>query len=325
MAHGVGNPTSDEAIAAGLTLAAEMNPLWESDPERVRGLVYSALFDAGERPTSVTTAEVDDVIERLLVCFEEHGEQEWAPFREWFSGRRNNLVQTLARKSGYRRLSRETVKAALLQTGWRSYEYVTQCFGRFVCSVERTLEEPLSPLERHRFEAMYMPREYLGGLPLVLLLERSDFIQSVISRMWDEPDERHHVGTLHRLLATYATLAPARRAVDRRFKHLKRLVRQAEERGSEDEAEETASQESVDDLNRLNDIVAELMRRRGVICLGCRGATTPWNASIDEMNDSTVHLTVECPEHDFENEYEVPLEEFLEIVASLPESDPPTS
>lgn len=325
IAAGVRNPTSDMAIAAGLTVAAELNPLWESDPQRIKGLVFSALFDGGERPTPVTSEEVDDVTERLLVCFEEHGEQEWTPFREWFSGRRSNLIQTLARKSGYDPLPREQVKAALLRIGRSSYEYVTQCFSRFVRSIERTLEEPLSPLERHRFEAMYMPQDYLGGLPLVLLLERRDFIQGIITRMWEEPEERRHVGTLHRLLATYAALAPARRAVDRRFKQLKRLVRRAEEQRSAENADATTSEETVEDLNRLNEIVAELMRRRRVICLGCRGATTPWRASIDEMSDSAVHLTVGCPEHDFEDEYEIPLDEFLEIVASLPESDPPTS
>jgi len=321
IADGVRNPTSDMAIAAGLTLAAGMNPLWEIDPQRIKGLLFSALFDVGEAPTQVTEAEVDDVTERLLVCFEEHGDQEWAPFREWFSGRRSNLVQTLARKSGYAPLAREKVKAALLELGWRSYEYVTQCLSRFVRCVQRSLAEPLNSVERRRFDAMYMPQAYFGGLPLVLILERSDLLRTAITDLWEEPDDRCHIGKLHRLLAIYAALAPARRAVDRRFKQLQRLVRRREERQNDDGAEAAASGEAIEDSRRLNETVAELMRRRRVICDGCREATTPWEASIDAMNDTTVSLTVRCVAHDFASEHEVPLAEFLEIVASFPEPD----
>ena len=78
VAAGIRNPTNGRAIPYGLTLAAEMNPLTGLDSAEARALVFTALFDAGEETVVIDNATIDDVMERLLIAIQEHGDEERA-------------------------------------------------------------------------------------------------------------------------------------------------------------------------------------------------------------------------------------------------------
>lgn len=306
---GIVNPTGDVAIRYGLTLAAQRNPLADVEEAGARSLIIQALFDDGELHTAVTDATVDDVTERLLVALEEHGEDTWKNFAAWFSGRKNNLVQTLARKKGFPKLSREVVKRALLKLGWRSYQYVAVCLSLFAQAVRRDLPEPLNEEERRRFEAMYLPQVGYGGLPLVLLLERSDLIGLIVTRLWETPEDPALVGALHRLLEIYAALAPARRSADRRFKALKAAF-----------SKKASPHAPKFDLGRLRTLVHRLLQARGAGC-PCAAESNAWNLTVDAVDETSVTVTVSCDAHELEHESEFTLAELMKTAEQIADDE----
>ncbi len=312
VADGVIDPTNDVAIPYGLTLAAELNPLFEANREKIRSLVFAALLDVGSVHVTATNEIVDDVAERVSAALHEHRDDTLGQFEAWFSGRRSNLVQTLARKSGFTPLERNVVKAALFELGKRSYAYITPCLSSFARWMAHGLE--LTEVERSRFSAMYLPQDCYGGLPLVLLLERNDIIGRTVAKLWEQPDDPQLVGTLHRLLAVYGELAPARRAADRRFKQLQRLIRQAAEQNNA----ASAAEEEIDEQNRrhLILIVDQIVRSRGDGCDQCR-EPTPWTISVENVGGDIVRLTAGCEEHGFEKEYELPTAEFMVLARRI--------
>lgn len=316
VAVGFRNPTNDRAIPYALTLAAEMNPLTGLDAAAARALISTALFDAGEETVPVDDRTIEDVAERLTVALQEHAAEPGQRFRAWFSGRHNNLVQSLARKAGFTELPREAVKAALLQLALRSYEYVAGCLSYFAQAVRNGLSEPLSAAERRTFDAMYLPQPYYGGLPLALLMERSDLLGPVLTRLWESPEDEQLIGALHRLLQIYAHLAPARRAADRRFADLRRAWRQRQadrEAARTDQADGDENDESLLDRRALQDAARRLLLARREGCLECAD-TADWEIECELSSDGAVVVRVLCEQHDHEQEYRFTLEEMIAAV-----------
>jgi hypothetical protein len=80
------------------------------------------------------------------------------------------------------------------------------------------LPTPLKPDEQQQFEAMYYRQPWLGGLSLVLLRDRLQFLRDALVSLWDEPTSPHRIGVVHRMLAYYAAMASEAREADRRRK-----------------------------------------------------------------------------------------------------------
>lgn len=316
VAAGYCRPTNDRAIPYALTLAAEMNPLIGLDPEQTRRLLFSALFDAGEETVAVDDTTVDDVTERLIVALQEHADDHGDRFAAWYSGRNNNLVKSLAQKTGFTELPREEVKAALLQLAQRSYEYVAGCLSYFAQAVRQGLSEPLSAAEQRVFDAMYLPQACYGGMPLVLLLERGDMLGPVLTRLWETPDDERLIGALHRLLLIYAQLAPARRAADRRFKALRNALRgRRADRAAAlaDDAADEEAEESRLDRRRLDAAARRLLQASRAGCPQCT-VSSDWEIECELSSDGAVVVYVDCESHDFEGEFRFTLEEIDDAV-----------
>lgn len=292
---GVARPNRKHAIVYGLTVAAELNPLLNQTPEEVRRLVFASLLDPEATATPVSDAVVANVTERLCVAFEEHQRDTGARFQAWLAGSKNNLVQTLARKSGYTKLDRRIVKAALVHRGVESYDYVAQCLSMFGQAVRQGFSEPLNEAERRRFDALYLPQPAFGGLPLLLLWVRKDLLRNVLVRLWSEPDDEHLIGTLHRLLAIYGDLTPTRREADRRFKELPPESRGSAARSCRGEA----IAEAIEPENpRLRAAVESLIEVRRLGCLKCSSAAQG-KITLDWSEDTQVQVEIACDRHGF--------------------------
>ncbi|MBL9094384.1 MAG: hypothetical protein JNL96_24395 [Planctomycetaceae bacterium] len=314
---GYQNPTNDRAIPYGLMLAAELNPSPPLERAEARSRVFTALFDAGDGCTAVDDATIDDVTQRLSIAIEEHGEDGWERFERWYSGRNNNLVQSLARKSGFPRLSREVVKAALLHLGLRSYDYVAHCLSFFGQAVLTGVSEPLNADERQIFDAIYLPQDWYGGLPLLLLLERGDLIGLAVTRLWENPDDRQMIGALHRLLQIYADLAPARRAADRRFGALRSAIARSRGPG---ESRRSTDGEYREDRRRLENVVRRLLRVREEGCPQCTDDAN-WKLGLELVGDGEVVAEVACEEHGFDGEFRFSLDVVAAAVGSSESND----
>lgn len=315
VAAGICNPTSDRAIPYGLMRAAQMNPLMHLSQAEARGLICTALFDGSDESAGIDEATIDDVAERLLIACEEHGNDVWERFEAWFSGRNNNLVQSLARKAGFTKLPREVLKAALLQLGLRSYEYVAECLSLFAQTVPQGLRVPLSDAERRVFDAMYLPQTCYGGLPLVLLLERGDLIRLAVTRLWDAPHDARLVGALHRMLQIYADLAPARRAADRRFAELGRALEQAQAVPSGTQSRRLTKTKCEFNRRQLERAARDLLKTRQDGCPHC-AESADWQIDCELGGEAEVIMHVACEEHDFDGEFRVQLSDVITAVAN---------
>lgn len=303
--EGVARPNHQQAVSYGLTVAAELNPLLNRTPEEIRRLVLAALLDPEATATPITEAEVEDVTERFCVAFEEHQRDTGATFQAWLAGSKNNLVQTLARKSGYSVLERRFVKAALVRLGVESYDYMAQCLSMFGQAVRQGFAEPLNEAERRRFDALYLPQEAFGGLPLLLLWERKDLLRNVLQRLWHDPDDEHLIGTLHRLLAIYRDLTPARREADRRFKELKPESRGIAAPSIHGEA---VAEGEAPENSPLRDAVESLIEVRGLGCPKCRRASQ-CEVSVDWSEETGAAVTIACERHAFQTKCGFTLED----------------
>ncbi|MBL9083045.1 MAG: hypothetical protein JNK76_14620 [Planctomycetales bacterium] len=319
---GYENPTNDRAIAYGLMQAAEMNPSPPLDRTAAQMRVLTALFDAGEDSTAVEDAVIDDVVERLCMAVEEHGDDVWERFEGWYAGRNNNLVQSLARKSGFPRLSRAVVKAALLRLGLRSYEYFGVCLSYFARVVRDDLSEPLTADERRTFVGMYLPQDCYGGLPLVLLRERWTLIGPVAARLWESPTDERLIGALHRLLQIYSDMASTRRAADRRFAALRTALQPTRDmERPESSAQETEVEERQEEHRRLRAAVRRLLLARREGCPDCANGAA-WELEMELVGDGEAVVDVTCREHTFDGEYRY---EFAEILTAIEGGDAPES
>lgn len=323
MDAGIANPISDVAIRYGLLLAAEMNPLYGLTTKQIKSLVFTALFDGGEAPLQVSPAILADVAARLRAAIDEHERDTCAQFDAWFSGGKSNLVKALATRSGCEPLERDTVKAALLKVGWQSYESMTHCLRAFAAAMCMGFAEPLSAAEQRQFEAMYFPQAEYGGLPLVLLLERGDLIGTVITRLWNQPDDRSLIGVLHRLLGIYAELAPARREADRRFKALRQVVSAAAADQLPKARSGMASTLSAANREQLSAVVHALARQQGDGCPHCQ-ADAQWQVRLGHIDERQARITVLCEPHQFERQCDYSFVELARAALGVGEDGPDT-
>ena len=218
--QGVKNPTNRHAISFGLAAAARLRPLQLCDGDAAT-LMRMALFDTSKVAQRPGADLVMVVMERLAQAVNENldtnsNEQ----FDKWFLPGKGNLTKSImgGKRQLGGRLSKDDVNRVLVDQSWAAYQYLADCLKAFAHWFVRSLPEPLNEQEVLRFEQMYAPQTYYGGLALPLLLDRAPLLQYPICELWDNPAQPEAIGVLHRLLSWYAELNVKRRAADRRFK-----------------------------------------------------------------------------------------------------------
>ncbi|HEV2972373.1 MAG TPA: hypothetical protein VGY55_20535 [Pirellulales bacterium] len=217
-AIGITRPTTRQCISYGLLAGAQLNPL-EISGKDLQLLVRMALYDLpqGESPPREM---VDQVSDRILVAVQRHWHDGPAKFQKWFAGPHNNFLKTIAEQpnSPGGNLPREAVRRVFLDLGIEAYVYVAGCVEAFAKWFQKALPEKLTRAELQQFEQVFMRQHYLGGLPLVLVMERSEIIRDSIVNIWENPGDRQATRVLHRQLYFYTEMIANRRAADRRFK-----------------------------------------------------------------------------------------------------------
>ncbi len=214
---GVTKPSGQDLIAYGLAEAAKLNPIQVTEAEAA-ALVRMSLYDFSRSGSRVTDAHRETVWQRFHDWIREHLYDEREQFKKCFFGGHNNLINSIAHRAATRggKLTRPVVKRALHDLGWRGYELVGECLEAFAQAFSSgLLSKPLSSQEQAYFEVMYCRQSYLGGSPLVLVMERRALIKPMILELWENPGDELLIGALHRLLHCYAEMVSVRREADR--------------------------------------------------------------------------------------------------------------
>ena len=289
------NPTTAELIRLGLLEAARRNPL---DPNAISeaqagSLVRMALFaDPGNEP--LAEAQFSEIQSRLLEAVQKQDRKPGAQFWKWLYDDLDNIVHAIAkRKTRGIRLNRMEVRRGILELVTQSHRYVGDCVHVQMQALAASLPTPLSPTEQSQFDAVYSRQKYLGGLPLVLLRDRFDFLKEAILDVWDEPNDHERTGVLLRMLDYYGQMARNKRESDRAAKSTSRYREETGRSGttvSIDEQRDHLSKPD-DPFQTLAAVLREC-RRAKCQCPGTHG----WSARIvgDDVNAEQVEIEDGC-------------------------------
>lgn len=113
-----------------------------------------------------------------------------------------------------RGLSRECVRAAIVQLAPFAIERVGRCVDRLMRVVRDAIAPPLTGRERAIFDMLYIGQPYLGRIPLMMLVDRWGFLMPAIDSLILDPSRRAAIATLKRALFLYGELLAERRAGD---------------------------------------------------------------------------------------------------------------
>lgn len=290
---GIANPTAEIAAPYGFWEAAKLNPL-DADQEHALTLVRLALFQANQGKPAPSGAVMQMVTERLLHAVHRHLEDTADDFNAWFSGPKSSLLKLLSAKADQRGepVSRDEVRQALLELGWESYKYLSSCIHATMRYIENSLE--LRSEERALFEHVFLPQWYYGGLPLMLLAERGDFLKPVILRIWESPDDPNLVPILHRMLFYYGRIVVERREADRRTK-----AKRAGVRGSGMLGQEVALNNNVAEMPRTlaaaaDREIAEKVRERYQLHCDCGWGEYECYVKRQDGDESRLNFSYQC-------------------------------
>jgi hypothetical protein len=299
VAAGEKNPDPAQCIAAGLLVAARLDPIEPSSltESEALGLIKMALFDYGMIAGKLAETARDLVTDRLLRAIAKHKDDDIETFSRWFFEGRDNIVHQIAkqRKSGGP-MPREIVRQALLGLVFDAYAYIADCVCLQMQAFLQALPIPLNDEERAGFEAMYFKQPYFGELPLVMLRERFAFLREGILDVMDDPGGSERVGVLLRLIHYYSDMATRRRDVDREYKKRSQHLDARGKISRTYELDASDMGESKATLNRdFGQIADRLREARGISC-PC-GATGSWEARLvgGGTGDDVVAIEVVCP------------------------------
>jgi hypothetical protein len=205
-------------IRLGFLEAARRNPL---DPGRLteaeaRQLVRAALFDLGPAEKVIDPPLADLVMERLLGALEKHCADDTDAFNRWLFETFDNVVHQISKRKCP--IDRAIVRATILEAVFRAFTYVGDCVHQFAVDFRRAIIPELSPEECAFFDAVYLRQNHLGGLPLILLHDRFEFLREIILEIWQRPTDPQLTGVLLRMLHYYGEVARVRREGDRNYK-----------------------------------------------------------------------------------------------------------
>ncbi len=237
-------------------------------PETVVHVIKSVLFDIDPNWKPIAPEIWGILEERVLTTIWPHLNDETAAiFNDWFWGRHNSFVKQVAqqKKSPGGELDPDVVEQYLLQRGWEAYEYVGHCVHAWAQDMLNAMPEPLSECERRAFELLYFCRPEFGGIPLILLAEKLQFVDTVLQDIVDHPGEDWPIQVFHRLLGFYSIMVSDRRKADIQIKKTTKGTRRCFSTDGVPEIEDSWASEEIEqavDHDKLNAVIRQLAKIR---------------------------------------------------------------
>lgn len=357
-AAGHPNPTPDQILRFGLLAAATITP-FRFGLDEIKDLVRLTLFDFASTTEWAESADLEHVDgntreEKLrhfraeAIAYVAHHTREslkghlhdtTEEFDRWLKDPKSDLVRRISKRKDCN-LSRRQVRRALLEIGWQSLETVGRCIDAQMRAFQAALPEPLTEAETLLFASSYLSNPDFGGLPLLLLHDRLDFLREAILETWNRPDDRDAVAVLHTMMHYYSELASNRRAADRRYKQRAggRTVSGYVPRDKRLRGDEHRELNRTDDDSRpregrslrsttvpsddghgssndsLRSVAAHLREQLGIECdRGC----THWDYDTRANENGTVETTFACECGRTERATQMPLTKYTKIARQV--------
>jgi hypothetical protein len=232
-------------------------------------------------------------------------------FEAWFWGRSKTFVKQVAQ--GLRGVKRDDaiamVKFVLNAQAMRSYCYMAQCIEALMRDFESALQDPLTPAERSDFETLYYPQPALGGLSLILLAEKLEFMEPILMQPARAPG-KGLIQTLNLLLFYYGELVRLRREADRHLKANVGSVAQPECLDLQDPSKYVS-----EGLAQGHEVARRFLDKLRIASgVHCECQTPRWTYSIVERDDYTIWLAYHCESCDItSHSYQYPLDDLRQL------------
>ena len=216
------NPDAEEIVRLGLLAAAKRRSLAIED-ERAEPLIRMTLFDLSPSDKPVDEVGLTYVANQVKASLNGHLNDTTEQFDLWITDPKSNLLRRIAKRQDCS-LSREEVRAALLQLGWESLKITAHCIDAQMQAFRDALPNPLPPADRSLFDQIYVGQTCWGGFPLVLLHNRFSLLREAILELWQAPLEQSRTAVLHSMMYFYGSMLNSRRESDRHYKRAGKLI-----------------------------------------------------------------------------------------------------
>lgn len=309
---GIAHPTPDQIAWYGLYDAALKAPLPATQAE-TEDLLKLAFYTLGPDAAKVVPAAVDYVTKHVRASLKDHIDDSTEGFDRWIEDPKANLLSRLAKRKDCR-WSREELRRAMLELGWRSFRMLAQCTDACMKAFVASLPQPLTTEEKKLFARTYLAHRDFGGIPLVLLHDRFEVIKPAVLGIWNKPGSRKAVGVLRRLVWYYAEIVANRRAGDRQYK------RRSSQKNEDDRPavdlplfeEAQATPHEAD--SEFKQIALRIARDNGH---SCNFEGIPWDARLVDEGPRGVIIDITCPVRGFGETLSVSKETFAAIARKV--------
>jgi hypothetical protein len=215
-AAGVKDPDAGQILRFGLMDAAKQAP-WCLEGEDARWFVRISLFGSAETDEAVTPDQLSYMAARVGESLRDHIDDTDEQFDKWVEDPKSNLVHRISKQKDCG-MKRAHVRKVLLELGWRAFLLLAESISTQMRAFRDAILEPLNELEAHYFDQLFVGSPMLGGIPLLLLSDRVDFLREAIINAWTNPGDREAIGILHKIMYYYSELIGNRREADRIYK-----------------------------------------------------------------------------------------------------------
>lgn len=207
-----------ERLRQGLNVLAEKHAFELSSKEQTETVVKNALFSVDEVEPCNDEALLEDVEKRLWHAVQDRLTCPTVEFNKWFWGKSANVEKRLSELrlfSDDQVLSRDLVKSALFEIGWRGHKLMGEMFELGMAEIFSRLPNT-TELEKQMHGHLYARQRYLASLPLAMLLRYRRFpLEGFLGAIWEGRVDAQKTGALHTMLYFYSEMVTKRREVDR--------------------------------------------------------------------------------------------------------------
>ena len=300
---GISRPNAEQKIHYGMADVARIDrmPLGSDGAAR---FIKSVLFDIDTNWEPLAPEIMAIVEDRVFSAIWPHLDADTVMFNDWFWGRHNSFIKQIAqqKKGPGGELDPEVVERYLLQKGWEAYEYVGHCVRAWANEMLEAMPEPLTKSELNAFAGLYFCLSEFGGIPLILLAEKLQFVAPVLEDIINNPGKERPVQVFYRLLQFYSTMVSNRRKADVGIKKAAKKARKwlQKEAGQEASIDVVPNKwkpsakrdDRVDDRDQLEAYYARVAKVKGLTC-NCR--KPKWDVQLEEVEDThDFRLTFTC-------------------------------
>ncbi|MBU0719224.1 MAG: hypothetical protein KJ749_13315, partial [Planctomycetes bacterium] len=191
----------------------------------LRRIVFEALYADDLDDAIMAQATEHRIVRRLSRWLVRHRRQTTEEFMRLLMAAGASLVAALVRpKKGGGPIDPKLGRQLLIALGWHAYSFLAAGIASLMANFKALISPALTDAEAILFDDFYLPQPHYGGLPFLLLRERSDFLEPVTEQLWNSGPCPELTRLLRASLSLYGRMIRTRRAIDREL-HRPKLSR----------------------------------------------------------------------------------------------------